>query len=165
MVVDDNDDDNDSLSPQNRYTKKTLKPTVFPDVIGNFKKWHSDPFYIKIYTFASGPLETQKLFLSASTEGNVSQFITSGFDAHHRFKYDTNKYRGVLSSLTEREAKNLFYMTDSPNKGRAARRTGMTVFIVKRPGNRQYNDDDLKSFPIINSFDQFEFIEFAFACC
>mgnify|MGYP006867848888 CR=1 FL=1 len=29
----------------------------------------------------------------------------------------------------------------------------------------QYNDDDLKSFPIINSFDQFEFIEFAFACC
>ncbi|KAH9505827.1 Enolase-phosphatase E1 [Dermatophagoides farinae] len=125
----------------------------------------NDPFFIKIYTFASGPLETQKLFLSASTEGNVSEWITSGFDAHHRFKYDTNKYRGVLSSLTEREAKNLFYMTDSPNKGRAARRTGMTVFIVQRPGNRHYSDDDLKSFPIINSFDQFEFIEFAAAGC
>ncbi|KAH7643053.1 enolase-phosphatase e-1-like protein 4 [Dermatophagoides farinae] len=129
------------------------------------KSRDKNPFFIKIYTFASGPLETQKLFLSASTEGNVSEWITSGFDAHHRFKYDTNKYRGVLSSLTEREAKNLFYMTDSPNKGRAARRTGMTVFIVQRPGNRHYSDDDLKSFPIINSFDQFEFIEFAAAGC
>lgn len=137
---------------------------MFPDVIPNFRKWHSDPFFIKIYTFASGPLEIQRLFLSSSIEGNVSEWITSGFDTHNRYKYETSKFRSVIASLGEREAKNLFYLTDSPKKGLAARRSGISVFLVLRPDNRQYHFDDLKSFPTINSFDEFIFHQFG-GCC
>lgn len=143
------------------YANKKLRPHLFPDVIPNFKKWHLEPFYIKIYTFASGPIEIQKLFLSSSIEGDVTEWITSGFDAHHRYKYDSNKYRGVLSSLNEREAKNLFYLTDSPTKGKAARKTGMTVFIILREGNRKYKQEDLDTFTTIHSLDEFDFYEFA----
>ncbi|UXI15875.1 RNA binding protein fox-1 2 [Sarcoptes scabiei] len=146
------------------YAKKALRPHVFPDVIPNFRKWHSDPFFIKIYTFASGPLEIQRLFLSSSIEGNVSEWITSGFDTHNRYKYETSKFRSVIASLGEREAKNLFYLTDSPKKGLAARRSGISVFLVLRPDNRQYRFDDLKSFPTINSFDEFIFHQFG-GCC
>lgn len=137
---------------------------MFDDVIPNFSKWHGDPYFIKIYTFASGPIEIQKLFLSASIQGDVSYWITSGFDAHHSYKYDTNKYRCVIASLSERDPINLFYLTDSPKKAQAAKCSGMTVFIVLRPGNRKYKQEKLKEFNTINSFDDFIFTEFA-QCC
>ena len=126
----------------------------------NMRKWHAEPLFIKIYTFASGPLEIQKLFLSASTEGDVSEYVTCGFDAHHSYKYDCNRFRQVVSGLSERDPKNLFYFTDSPRKGREARAAGLTVFIVRREGNKQYKQEVLDQFTVIDTFDQFDFYEF-----
>lgn len=133
---------------------------MFADVIPCFEKWVNEPFFIKLYTFASGPVEIQKLFLSATTQGDAAKYLTSGFDAHHTYKYNPNKYKGVLASLAEREAKNLFYFTDSPRKGNAALQSGMTVFIVLREGNKQYSEKKLKPFQVIKTFEELEFYEF-----
>ena len=137
-----------------------MRPHLFNDVLPNFRQWHSEPLFIKLYTFASGPPEIQKLFLSASTEGDVSDFVTYCFDTHHSFKYDCNRYKQVISGLSERDPKNLFYLTDSPRKGREARKAGLTVFIVRREGNSTYKQEDMDKFTVIDSLDQFDFFEF-----
>jgi methionine salvage enolase-phosphatase E1 len=86
--------------------------------------------------------------------------MTSGFDAHSYYKYDWTKFRAVLSSLGERIPGNLFYFTDSPNKGKQAAFAGLTVFIIRRPGNRVYKDEEMKMFKIVDSLEQFDFIPF-----
>ncbi|KAI2796623.1 hypothetical protein RDWZM_000417 [Blomia tropicalis] len=140
------------------YRTKQLRPPLFSDVMRNFAKWHTDPYYIKIYTFASGPIDSQRLFLSASTEGDVTQYLISGFDAHSYYKYDWTKFQAVIASLGERIPANLFYFTDSPTKGRSAARAGITTFIIKREGNRKYRPKDLELFTTIDSLDQFDFV-------
>lgn len=89
------------------YRRKALHPRGFADVLPNFRKWHAEPLFIKLFTFASGPPEIQKLFLSASDNGDISEFVTYGFDTRNSFKYDCNRYRQVVSGLSEREPKNL----------------------------------------------------------
>ncbi|KAI2800199.1 hypothetical protein BLOT_013717 [Blomia tropicalis] len=113
------------------YRTKQLRPPLFSDVMRNFAKWHTDPYYIKIYTFASGPIDSQ-----------------SGFDAHSYYKYDWTKFQAVIASLGERIPANLFYFTDSPTKGRSA----------ARAGNRKYRPKDLELFTTIDSLDQFDFV-------
>lgn len=46
-----------------RYRNKSLRPPLFSDVLPCFRKWNSEPLFIKLFTFASGPSEIQKLFL------------------------------------------------------------------------------------------------------
>ena len=134
---------------------------MFPDVMPNLRKWHAEPLYIKIYTFASGPIEIQKLFLSASIQGDVSEYVTSGFDTRHSYKYNSERFRQVVTgALSERDPRNLFYFTNSPRKAREARRAGLTPFIINRDGNKAYKQADLDQYTVIHSFDQFDFFEF-----
>lgn len=147
------------------YASKQLRPHLFSDVLANFKRWRDMPFYVKIYTFASGPPDVQKLFLSACDGGDPSRYVVAGFDAYHRYKYDPSKYRGVLASLDERDPRNLFYFTDSPKKAQAARTAGMTPFVVLRDGNRNYREEALAPFPLLQSFDELDFYEFGGGCC
>ena len=100
------------------------------------------------------------LFLSAASEGDVTQYIVNGFDAHSRYKYDWTKYKSIVVSLAERSPANLYYLTDSPNKGCAAAKAGLTVIIVHRPDNRKYRHDQLQSFINIDTFDQLDFVPF-----
>lgn len=140
------------------YRQGTLRPHAFPDVVGAFSRWQTEPYYIKLHTFASGPWENQKLFLSATDVGDLSKFIISGIDAHSHYKYDWTKYKAVLNTLDERTPANLIYLTDSPNKAKPALKAGMRVFIVRRPGNRKYKEAALEPYLTIDSFDQLDFI-------
>ena len=141
------------------YRNKTIRPSLFPDVVEAFRRWAGPPFQIKIYTFASGPWENQKQFLEASTD-EITRYLTCGFDAFNSFKYESIRYRQVVSALTEREAKNLFYLTDSPTKATQARLAGLTVFVVRRDGNRHYRQEELDKFTCVDSLAQFDFYEF-----
>lgn len=143
------------------YAKKLLRPPLFDDVLPCFRQWAGPPLQIKIYTFASGPWEIQKLFLSASEAGTeLTRHLTCGFQAFGNFKYQSQRYRQIVTSLTERDAHNLFYLTDSPNKAKQAKMAGLTVFVVRRPGNRNYRPELLAHLPLIDTLKQFDFYEF-----
>ena len=142
------------------YRTRNLQPHVFDDVLPSFRQWNAAPFFIKLFSFATGPYEIQKLFLSASIAGDITEYMTCGFDARGKYKYDSKRYRQVVSSLSERDPKNLLYLTDSPRKGREAIKAGLTVFIVRRDGNRKYKNEDMGNFIVIDSLKQLDFYEF-----
>ena len=148
-----------------RYRNKTLRPHIFPDVIPSFKRWQADPYFIKIYSFATGTEENQKLFLSATEGGDVTQYIASSFHAYGLGKYDWTKYYTIRNVLGTEYHDDLFYLTDSSTKGKQAARAGLTVIIVRREGNREYEESDLKLFKNITTFDQLDFISFDNPSC
>lgn len=143
------------------YAKRLLRPPLFDDVLPCFSQWASPPLLIKIYTFASGPWEIQKLFLNASEGGSeLTRHLTCGFQSFANFKYQSQRYRQIVAALTERDSHNLFYLTDSPNKAKQAKMAGLSVFIIRREGNRNYRPEILAPFNLIHTFKQFDFYEF-----
>mgnify|MGYP007002772310 CR=1 FL=1 len=58
--------------------------------------------------------------------------------------------------IKSEDSGSLLYLTDSPSKGRVAREAaaGLTVVIVRRPGNRLYKAADLLHFTVIDSLEQ-----------
>jgi len=129
-------------------------------VIRNFTKWHSDPYFVKIYTYASGPEESQRLFLSASSEGDLSDLVTSCFNARIAPKTTEGRFGNFVSCLFEHDPKNLFYLTDSPYKAEEAVKAGLTVFVMMREGNVRYKAAQLNKFTVIHSLDQLDLVPF-----
>lgn len=143
------------------YTRRVLQPPLFDDVLECFSRWAGPPLHIKIYTFASGPWEIQRLFLGASEAGDrLTRHLTCGFNAFGSFKYQAQRYRQIVLSLTERDSANLFYLTDSPNKAKQASMAGLTAFVVRREGNRKYRPELLAKCTLIDTLKQFDFYEF-----
>lgn len=123
-------------------------------------KWCQPPLFIKIFTFATGTSEAQKLFLASPVEGDVSQFVIFGFKKQSPSHLDSDQFKQIVSALSERNAENLFYFTDNPKKAIEAKKAGLTVFVVCREGNQQYTQQELNHFNVIKSFDQLDFLPF-----
>jgi enolase-phosphatase E1 len=140
------------------YRTKALKTHAFDDVMTVFHNWKHE-LYIKIYTFASGSPDFQKLFLSASIRGDISQYIITGIDSRHKYKYDPKKYKALLSSVVESIPKNMLYLTDNPKKAKAAIESGMRAVVVLRPGNKQYTNEELNGLSIVSSLQDIVFQE------
>ena len=128
--------------------------------MSNFSKWTYQPFFIKIFTFATGSDEDQKLFLRSSIDGDVAEFVVTGFNSRRKYKWECNRFKQMVSILAERDSKNLFYFTDDPRKGEEAKKAGLTVFVVLREGNKYFSQEKLTNFTVINSFDQLDFWPF-----
>jgi enolase-phosphatase E1 len=138
------------------YNSSHLKTHAFADVKISFNHWRCHKF-IKIYSYASGPPEGQKQFLRSSVEGDLSAFVANCLNSSGGYKYDPNKYKGVICALRETDPKNLLYLTDDPKKARAAIESGMRAIVVLRPGNHKYTEEDLKDLDRITSFADLEF--------
>lgn len=136
------------------YNSSHLKTHAFVDVKISFNHWRYRKF-IKIYSYASGPPEGQKQFLRSSVEGDLSAFVANCLNSSGGYKYDPNKYKGVISALRETDPKNLLYLTDDPKKARAAIESGMRAIVVLRPGNHKYTEEDLKDLDRITFFCRF----------
>jgi enolase-phosphatase E1 len=140
------------------YRTKALKTHAFDDVMSVFHNWKRELF-IKIYTFASGSPDFQKLFLSASIRGDISQYIIKGIDSRHKYKYDPKKFKAVLSSVVESIPKNMLYLTDNPKKAKAAIESGMRAVVVLRSANKQYTNEELNGLNKVSSLQEIVFHE------
>jgi enolase-phosphatase E1 len=87
----------------------------------------------------------------------LSAFVANCLNSSGGYKYDPNKYKGVICALRETDPKNLLYLTDDPKKARAAIESGMKTIVVLRPGNHKYTEEDLKNLDKITSFADLEF--------
>ena len=140
------------------YNTKKLIVHVFDDVEPAFEKWTSEDLGIKIYTFASGPTRNQRLFLSSTVVGDLNKYVTNGIRSFNNYKYDSNKFKQIVSALLERHPKNILYLTDSPKKARAAIGAGFRAIVVLRPANKNYSSEELKDLQMISSLDDLDFI-------
>ncbi|KAH9401652.1 Enolase-phosphatase E1 [Tyrophagus putrescentiae] len=156
------------------YKSKRLRTHAFPDVLVAFRKWTASNSSstnlrpLQLHSFASGPPENQRLFLAASAAGDLAtNFITSFFDASSLVsgvstsKKSSALYREVLAKLgIKPEDSGLSAVPDrfaeqGPGGPRSA--AGLTVVIVRRPGNRLYKAKDLLDFIVIDSLEQLAF--------
>ena len=140
------------------YTSGKLKVHAFKDVKKSLEHWRFHQF-VKIYSYASGAREGQKLFLSCTEEGDLTAFIANYINSSGGYKYDPKKYKVVLSALRESNPANLLYLTDDPKKAKAAIEVGMRALVVLREGNPNYPEEALKNLSTVKSFDEIVFEE------
>lgn len=140
------------------YRTKRLLVHVFPDVRPAFERWTAEELSIKIYSFASGSSDHQKLFLSSTIAGDLRNYVISGINSFHRYKYDPKRYKQIFSTLLERHPKNILYLTDEPKKANAAISAGLRAVVVLRYGNSDFTDEDLRGLSAIDSLDELDFI-------
>ncbi|XP_054166687.1 enolase-phosphatase E1-like [Oppia nitens] len=147
------------------YRNKRLKVHTFVDVMPSFQRWTDEELTIKIYTFASGPSQNQKLFLNHTTCGDVSWYVVGGINSYHKYKHDSNRFKQVFIALQE-SPQNILYITDSPNKARAAIASGMRAIVVLRDGNKRYSDQELDGIQTVTSLQELDFIpDYNPNCC
>ena len=140
------------------YRTKKLSVHVYGDVQPAFVKWTGDELGIKIYTFASGSSDSQKLFLSSTIAGDLKKYVICGFNSFHRYKDDPKRFKQIFVTLLERDPQNILYLTDEPKKAKAAIKAGLRSIVVKRPGSVEHSEKSLKDLQVINSLDQLDFI-------
>lgn len=140
------------------YTSGNLKVHAFKDVKKSLEHWRFHQF-VKIYSYASGAREGQRLFLSSTEEGDLTPFIANYINSSGGYKYDPNKFKVVLSALREANPNNLLYLTDDPKKAKAAIEVSMRAVVVLREGNPRYSEAELKNLITIKSLEEIVFEE------
>lgn len=113
------------------YDQGHLKTHAYDEVEDAFQYWRFEEF-IKIYSYASGPVEGQRQFLRASIHGDLNRYIANGLNASGGYKFDPNKFRSVVAALRESRPSNLLYITDDPKKARSAIEAGLRSIVVNR---------------------------------
>ena len=147
------------------YKSGQLKTHVFDDVPDAFHQWRMVQF-IKLYGFASGPSEGQKLYYKSTIKGDLTKYFNNFIDASGKKKLDPKKYEILAKSLRD-IPKNIVFFTDSTEEAKAAQEAGMISVVVIREGNSQYDQRQLQNLYSIKSLNQIEFDESSAAppCC
>ncbi|KAH9413197.1 Enolase-phosphatase E1 [Dermatophagoides pteronyssinus] len=143
----------------NSFETGKLKADIYPDVIDAFHYWRFEEF-IKIYSYASGPVEGQRQFLRTTAAGDLNRYIANGLNSSGGYKFDPNKFRGLLAALREPKPDNLLYITDDPRKARAAERVGIRTVIVNRSGSDtgKYDPKETNGMTVVTTLADIEFI-------
>nr|XP_046913454.1 LOW QUALITY PROTEIN: enolase-phosphatase E1-like [Dermatophagoides farinae] len=136
-----------------------LKADVYPDIMDAFHYWRFEEF-IKIYSYASGPVEGQRQFLRSTSVGDLNRYIANGLNSSGGYKFDPNKYRSLCAALREPKPDNLLYITDDPRKARAAETVGIRTIVVNRTGSDtgKYDPKETQALTVVNTLADIEFI-------
>lgn len=145
------------------YTTGTIMAPLFEDAIEAMKLWSilCDGLYI----YSSGSVKAQKLLfgnVKVSTVSNkfecanMNNLITDYFDTVNiGKKTDVESYEKILDAIgvkEEEDKKKCLFLSDNPLEVSAAISSGMTSFIVEKPGNYPLSDNDRKTCKIITDF-------------
>lgn len=96
---------------------------MFDDVPKVFDHWRMHLF-IKLFTYASGSREGQKLFFKSSKFGDLTPFFNNYIDSSGGAKRDSQRYLTIAVLLREK-IDNILFFTDEPEDAQAALDAGM----------------------------------------
>ncbi|ODV84338.1 hypothetical protein CANARDRAFT_8692 [[Candida] arabinofermentans NRRL YB-2248] len=142
------------------YTSGSITAPLFPDAIEAIYKWTS--LLGGVYIYSSGSVKAQKLLF-----GNVCTYTSDGKvkseDLNHccidyfdtvniGSKVDVASYNKILQQIPVKEKKQVLFLSDNPLEVEAALKSGMSSYIVVKPGNYELNEDENKKYEIIRDF-------------
>ncbi|KAI8969916.1 2,3-diketo-5-methylthio-1-phosphopentane phosphatase [Mycotypha africana] len=134
------------------YEAGILRGEIYDDVIPALDKWKATGK--KIYIYSSGSVSAQKLLLTFSNKGDLSNYFDGYFDTAVGLKSDTNSYKNIAKSIgKENDTKNILFVTDNIQEIFAAEKAGYQVVISDRPNNAPLLPES-KNYKIVSCFDQ-----------
>ena len=131
------------------YQGGSLVGQVFADVPPALRRWHDQRLQVCIYS--SGSVRAQQLLFRHSSAGDLTAFLDAFFDTTSGAKIDADSYRRIGRGL-DLSPDAMMFLSDVPRELDAARRAGMHVGLVIRPGNVPVqHGHDLRA---LHSFDE-----------
>lgn len=147
------------------YVSGTIKAPLYKDAIEAIIKASKQlPKGVSIYS--SGSVAAQKLLLkyTTTTDENTKEsqdltpFINQYFDTVNAGpKVEPSSYNLIANSLglgeSSDDKKSILFLSDNPKEVEAAIKAGLTSYIVVRPGNAHLDEETLKTYTTINTFE------------
>ncbi|KAI8914508.1 2,3-diketo-5-methylthio-1-phosphopentane phosphatase, partial [Gorgonomyces haynaldii] len=129
------------------YENGQVQGVVYDDVVEQLKHWKSKDLPVSIYS--SGSVMAQKLLFQYSTHGNLLEYFVSHFDTKIGSKLETKSYKDIAKEL-DVKPKHVLFLSDNVKELDAAKKAGMQVKWLIRPGNAP----DTSNHPQVASFDE-----------
>ncbi|KAG1049818.1 hypothetical protein G6F43_007872 [Rhizopus delemar] len=134
------------------YESGELRGVIYDDVVPKFDQWISQGK--KIYIYSSGSVPAQKLLVSFSTKGDLTNYFSGYFDTTIGLKVQTESYEAIAKEINK-SSHSILFVSDNIKEIVAAHQAGYQVVISDRPGNAPL-DAESEQFKIITSFDQID---------
>ncbi|MFN0069027.1 MAG: acireductone synthase [Limisphaerales bacterium] len=119
------------------YRDGTLRVPVFADVPPRLRAWRDAGR--AIWTYSSGSVAAQRLFLGHTDAGDLTPWFSRHFDTATGPKRDPASYREITAAAALAPGEVLF-LSDVTEELDAARIAGLATGLVIRPGNRPAPD-------------------------
>ncbi|KAG8454346.1 hypothetical protein GDO86_000833 [Hymenochirus boettgeri] len=103
-----------------------------------------------------GSVEAQKLLFGYSIEGDLLKLFDGHFDTTVGHKVESESYKNIADRVGC-PSENILFLTDVVREAHAAKKAGLHVALVVRPGNEALTDEDKSNFHLVTSFDQIHF--------
>ncbi|KAG8454345.1 hypothetical protein GDO86_000833 [Hymenochirus boettgeri] len=136
------------------YATGQIKGEVYKDVVPAVQQWKN--LGMKLYIYSSGSVEAQKLLFGYSIEGDLLKLFDGHFDTTVGHKVESESYKNIADRVGC-PSENILFLTDVVREAHAAKKAGLHVALVVRPGNEALTDEDKSNFHLVTSFDQIHF--------
>jgi len=111
------------------YRDGQLQSQIYPDVLPAFRRWKEQERAIHI--FSSGSILAQKLLFAHTTEGDLTEYISSYFDTTTGAKTEAASYQSISKEIGSPSPEILF-VSDVSAELDAARESGMVTTLCVR---------------------------------
>jgi enolase-phosphatase E1 len=111
------------------YHSKKIIGHVYEDVPPAFERWRKQGLSIGIYS--SGSVLAQRLLFGYTPFGDLNRFISDNFDTAVGPKREPASYLEICRRL-KRSAKDILFLSDTPEELLAAQKSGMQVIRLMR---------------------------------
>lgn len=124
------------------YDRLKLKSNLFPDVADAMYAWHK--MQIPMAVYSGGNITANKMIFTFSEEGgNLDKFVTKYLDVKVIGNKDNEESFERIARDFNIRTRDILFLTDSKEEGRAARNANCQVVIMTRPGNPEISADQM----------------------
>lgn len=141
------------------YKTKKVEGELFEDVGPVLQQLCEEDF--NIYIYSSGSVESQKLLISNSTDGDLSDIFHGYFDTTSGSKKEAASYKKIKAKIAEDgdegsiESEEILFLTDDPEEANAAREAGWQAVLVDRSleqeGSIELDEEARQNFQVIEN--------------
>lgn len=141
------------------YKQKKVTAELFEDVNPVLQQLHDEEF--RLYIFSSGSIESQKLLVQYSSEGDIRELFSGYFDTTTGPKTDAESYKKIKAEIDtdgDLQPDEILFLTDDPAEAAAACEAGLQAVIVDRSieqeGGIELDEEVRKNFPVIDNLNE-----------
>lgn len=148
---------------ENGYTTGEILAPLFEDSIEAMKLWSA--LCDGLYIYSSGSVKAQKLLFgnvkTVNSKGDIecaqmNNLITDYFDTVNvGNKTKVESYVKILEKIgitNDEQKKKCLFLSDNPLEVKAAIESGISSFIVEKPGNYPLTEEDRQHYKVISNF-------------
>lgn len=132
----------------------SVPPRVYSDVAPAFEAWTKAGR--KIYIYSSGSVAIQRVHFEHSEAGDLAKYLSGYFDTKVGAKQEKASYEAIWKEVSNDDAtlntKDVLFLTDIPAEAKAAKEAGMEAVLLKRPGNAELTEEEVKMYKVVESF-------------